>query len=135
MSHLLNNVEARSTPLRRYTPPRRSTPPTSTSHWSAMATRDNGWEDRGGHVDLMLALCFTRVTCVYFCAGSLSGKSGFLLKILRMYLCTQEHTEYQCPPAPRKVCHVSKLRVWWLFCFIMLSYLRYNRARERESVF
>ena len=30
----------------------------------------------------VMALCFMRVMRVYFCAGSLSGKSGILLKFL-----------------------------------------------------
>ena len=41
--------------------------------------------DGGGHG--VMALCFTRGRCVYFCAaGSLSGKSGILLKFLGLGL-------------------------------------------------
>ena len=36
--------------------------------------------DGGGYG--VMALIFTRVMCVYFCAGSLSGKSETLLKFL-----------------------------------------------------
>ena len=34
----------------------------------------------GGHG--VMGLCFTRGRCVYFCAGSLSGKSGIWLRFL-----------------------------------------------------
>ena len=55
--------------------------------------------DGGGHG--VMALCFTRGRCVYSCAGSLSGKSGILLKFLGLGLSPSVLRGTRGPPGTR----------------------------------